>query len=65
MPNDMLKRPFCGGPADKFSEPKQPEITTMDWLHWVECDDCGARGPVHVSVPTDFVAAVDGWNRRA
>ncbi len=51
-----------------WCETPHPEIYTEDWVSWVQCLACGARGPrtYHDDTEPRWVgraAAVADWNR--
>ena len=50
--------PFCEDKDAPFVNKKF--IIGGDW-HWVECDCCGARGPIYMPKQ----AAIAAWNKRS
>lgn len=58
---NINKCPFtdCDGSAESLIIKRDP-LNTMKWYGWVECDYCGARGPVGASEQE----AIDLWNNR-
>ena len=57
MPSDLLPCPFCGSEGEeKWSKDSRP-------IHWIECSNCGAKGPWGY-VPHGG-SGTDEWNKRA
>ena len=52
----MRTCPFCGCPRTRHGE----NGTGQDFHCWVECDYCGAQGPVS----TDYEVAQARWDSR-
>lgn len=54
---DLLPCPFCGGEAEYNNSDTGPH-------EWVECDSCGAKGPLSSYNEAGHVPARDAWNNR-
>lgn len=67
--DDLKPCPFCGYEDTKF---RWENSNYHLYLHFVECDVCGARGPSTLpvnNIDNDVVdsaqkAAVEAWNKR-